>query len=221
MLFSLPGDQSHLINIYPNVLRHCPVYNSMRVINHFHHASVMFPPMILLLVTSYTPRQERQKLEWGLICLAAPYFLLLMILKSRAAYHRKQQGSRRDVENDGISWMHWGTVLFLEAKVSPIFDPILSDIWGLLCHIAVLILFPLRITLIYLLISLMYPVMYEMITLCYGTRSVNVEKLVYNGRRYTCVERGYRCAKVQDGKQNILYFSMMDLHGLIPSDNKQ
>jgi hypothetical protein len=209
--------------LYPEVLCHSLVDDIMRAINDFHHVSTIFPALILIFVIHHTPRQERRDLEWGLLYLMAPYFFLLMILKYRAAYHRKSykgQGLAKCIRNGSISWGSLKTTLRPEAKVSPIDDPIISDIWGVLCYVTVSIVFPLRITLAYLLISLLCPGIYELIALWCGTRSVNADNLVYNGRRYKCVERGYRCVKIQDADQSVLYFSIMDLHGLIPPETE-
>jgi hypothetical protein len=162
-------------------------------------------------------------LRWELAWLLVPYFFFLTILKYRAAYHRKTKKRpcpNGDIESDNRLWANLKKFLLPEAKVSPVDEPLGFGLWSLLCYIVVTVLFPQPISLACFVIITMYPVVYELIVLCYGIRFIHIDYLAYNGRRYKCVQRDLLYARIQDGEQNSLHIPLMDLRGLIPPDTK-
>jgi hypothetical protein len=164
---------------------------------------------------------SRWGLRWAFAWLLVPYFFFLNVLKYRAAYHRKAKKRpyfSDDAERGNRLWESLKTSLIPEAKVSPVNESLGFGLWSFSCYICVSILFPQQFSLALFVIMHIYIGVYELIVLWYGIRFIDIDHLVYNGRRYKCVQRDLFNARIQDGEQNSLHIPLMDLRGLIPPD---
>lgn len=147
--------------------------------------------------------------------------ILSVILKYRAAYHRKIRRWERlgnDAKPSDIVWMYVRELIRCEAKMSPIRKPIFPAIWNSFCPIVVWALFPRSIALVYL-YSSAFSTVIQMGRVTFDEHYVKESDILfYNGRRYRFFRDGLCTCTLKDEDQNVMYYSACDLYGLLPLD---
>jgi hypothetical protein len=153
------------------------------------------------------------------ILVAGLHIILMMLFKSRAAYHcRIHKQIATGNGNFNYLWMHLKETIQCGPKMAPSSNPVLSGIGRVLCHLVVWKLFPRPFALLYTSIAWMSHVIQWLIaaSLC---DSIDGRKYVtYDGRRFKINWTGFEYSKIQDTDQNVLYYPTIDLYRLLPSD---
>ncbi|PJF19094.1 hypothetical protein PSACC_01069 [Paramicrosporidium saccamoebae] len=159
---------------------------------------------------------------WTPVGLIPLYFLLLAILKRRAASQWKigtlpNTDNRDETENTLVTGLK--KIFYSEAKMAPCIHPFLSTLWRFLGYRVVHELFPRRVVYVYFIVAWLSYVFQAFMSACLCDRSKWVNDLAYNGRRFRAVWLGAHYSTLQDENQNILYYPTIDLYGLVASRN--
>jgi hypothetical protein len=159
---------------------------------------------------------------WTLSGLTTLYFILLAILKHRAASHRqsyKLLSTNSEGESKNTLIVCFQRIFYCGAKMTPCSSPPLASLWRVLCYLVVCRLFPKRIIYLYFAVAwLSFIIQFFMAAYleeCFMQRS----DLVYNGRRFRVAFPGGYYSTLQDKEQNTLYYPNIDLYGLVASGN--
>ncbi|PJF16678.1 hypothetical protein PSACC_03508 [Paramicrosporidium saccamoebae] len=152
-----------------------------------------------------------------------PFFALLAVLKYRAAYHRKVS-KRQKGEGDigsGYSFNVYLRELFLwEAKATPVYSPVLSAVWDLLCSLVIWLLFPPRFAAAYIMFAWLHGIPQVAITGRSWESFIGTDSVVYNCRRYKLIRGGAYQFRLEDENQNILFYPAADFRALVPQGNE-
>jgi hypothetical protein len=187
------------------------------------HGFCWLPHIQTLALPVYFPVNRADWFSyWTLSGLTTLYFILLAILKHRAASHRNTYkllctNSAGESKNTLVACLQ--RVFHFEAKMTPCSSPPLASLWRVLCYLVVCKLFPKRIIYLYFAVAWLSFIMQLFMDVyleeCFKQRS----DLVYNGRRFRVAFTGSYYSTLQDEEQNTLYYPNLELYGLVASGN--
>jgi hypothetical protein len=158
-------------------------------------------------------------LDWMLIWSVAPYIILLVTLRYRAAYHRKLykwQSFPRSAESIMEIWTYLRERFRSEAKTTPSSGPFFTGLWAAFCYFVFWVLYPRPFALCQYFIGVVFLGIEIFMFGDSWDYFRNASNLVYQGKRYRTIQLGLYYSKLQDAEQNTLYYPTSDLHGLIP-----